>query len=217
MIRSHPPPQAGCPLGDPGPLAVLTHSVDSLEHNHLAAKIKRHYEIFEEAVPDVHLKLLLIVAGARQPERSLSRIDCQSSESHRLENARLALIRTVIADKLFSLGVAHLFFQAESCNGFRSKGKGSARSRVNGRFHFLSVHEDRVDQHAFVVTEWDGDRIYRVRRVQNARIGRLGVKPYLRLRIIDLDYAIAEKAVTEHALNWPFHLGGELCQIDCPC
>src|SRR2546422_11477898 len=24
MIRSHPPPQAGCPLGDPGPLAVLT-------------------------------------------------------------------------------------------------------------------------------------------------------------------------------------------------
>src|SRR5437588_10727585 len=24
MIRSHPPPQAGCPLEDPGPLAVLT-------------------------------------------------------------------------------------------------------------------------------------------------------------------------------------------------
>jgi hypothetical protein len=24
MIRSRPPPQAGCPLGDPGPLAVLT-------------------------------------------------------------------------------------------------------------------------------------------------------------------------------------------------
>jgi len=24
MIRSHPPPQAGCPLRDPGPLAVLT-------------------------------------------------------------------------------------------------------------------------------------------------------------------------------------------------
>src|SRR5437016_561832 len=26
-IRSHPPPQAGCPLGDPGPLAVLTRFV----------------------------------------------------------------------------------------------------------------------------------------------------------------------------------------------
>src|SRR5947207_380741 len=25
MIRSHPPPHAGCPRGDPGPLAVLTH------------------------------------------------------------------------------------------------------------------------------------------------------------------------------------------------
>src|SRR5205823_2715069 len=24
QIRSHPPPQARCPLGDPGPLAVLT-------------------------------------------------------------------------------------------------------------------------------------------------------------------------------------------------
>ncbi len=24
MIRSHPPPQAGCPIGDPGPLAVPT-------------------------------------------------------------------------------------------------------------------------------------------------------------------------------------------------
>ena len=27
MIRSHPPPQAGCPLGDPGPLAVLFQAV----------------------------------------------------------------------------------------------------------------------------------------------------------------------------------------------
>src|SRR2546425_9505783 len=26
-IRSHPPPQAGCPLGDPGPLAVLTRTL----------------------------------------------------------------------------------------------------------------------------------------------------------------------------------------------
>jgi len=27
MIRSHPPPQAGCPLGDPGPLSVLTQTL----------------------------------------------------------------------------------------------------------------------------------------------------------------------------------------------
>src|SRR5438270_12714112 len=112
MIRSQPPPQAGCPLGDAGPLAVLPHLVDSLEDNYLAAKIKGHHEIFEEAVPDVHLKLLLIVTGARQPERSLSRIDRKSSDSHRLEHAGLALVRAVIADKLFSLGVAGLFFQA---------------------------------------------------------------------------------------------------------
>src|SRR5438270_7206018 len=150
------------------PLAVLTHSVDSLEHHYLAAKVKRHYKIFKEAVPDVYLKLLLIVTSARQPERSLSRIDCQSSEAHRLENARLALVGAVIADKLLGLGVARLFFQAESCYGLRRKGKGSARSGVDGRFHLLSVHEDRVDQHAFVVTERDGNRIYSVRCVQNA-------------------------------------------------
>jgi hypothetical protein len=27
LIPSHPPPQAGCPLGDPGPLRVLTRYV----------------------------------------------------------------------------------------------------------------------------------------------------------------------------------------------
>src|SRR5437868_8156920 len=34
LIRSHPPPQAGCPLGDPGPLAVLTRFVATLTFNH---------------------------------------------------------------------------------------------------------------------------------------------------------------------------------------
>jgi hypothetical protein len=28
LIRSHPPPHAGCPRGDPGPLAVLTRLAD---------------------------------------------------------------------------------------------------------------------------------------------------------------------------------------------
>src|SRR5213080_2691677 len=34
LIRSHPPPQAGCPLGDPGPLAVLTRFVATITFNY---------------------------------------------------------------------------------------------------------------------------------------------------------------------------------------
>ena len=50
-IRSHPPPQAGCPLGDPGPLAVLQKFM-SITNNATAQGTARYRERFPDAAED---------------------------------------------------------------------------------------------------------------------------------------------------------------------
>src|ERR1700686_4098339 len=169
-------------------------SFNALEHDHLAAEIKGQEIVFEEAVADVHLKLLFIVAGSGGPESSRRKIDRQSSDSHRFEHAGFALVLAVIPDCLFHFGILRCFLQAESCDCFRSKTKRSAGSGIERSFKLLSIDKNRIDEHAVVITKRHGDFVDGVWLKLNSRIWKLSVEADLRGRIIDLNYAILEEA-----------------------
>lgn len=53
----------------------LTVLLNALKHHYLPAKIKSHQIVFEEAVADVHLKVLLVVAGSGRPENRRGGLD----------------------------------------------------------------------------------------------------------------------------------------------